>query len=152
MPGDPEIWEVSDDSSTSGTDTENDSLPTVDGSRSNFNVAFVETKPKGVVLDNGRVGGYQEDQFKKLKTNLRNHFDDISIGTSFFHQGVLPNAPNPGISIHGYGTIGFPLTEHDYERMKAASSLGSNESTGNTLTPSHVYTIPGNKISIRNPV
>lgn len=85
MPGDPEIWEVSDDSSTSGTETESDSLPTVDGSRRNFNVAFVGTKPKRVVLDNGRVGGYQEDQFKKLKTNLRNHFDDISIGTSFFH-------------------------------------------------------------------
>ncbi|TGO37092.1 hypothetical protein BHYA_0106g00250 [Botrytis hyacinthi] len=136
MPGDPEIWEVSDDSSTSGTDTENDSLPTFDGSRSNLNAPSVKT---------------QEDAFVKLKTNLRDHFDYSSIGTSFFHHGILPNAPNPGVSVHGYGTIGFPLTEHDFERIMAASDSESGEFSENALTPSHVYTIPGNKISTRNP-
>ncbi|TGO25799.1 hypothetical protein BPAE_0072g00190 [Botrytis paeoniae] len=136
MPGDPEIWEVSDDSSTSGTDTENDSPPTVDRSRSNLNAPFVKT---------------QEDAFVKLKTNLRKHFDNLSIGTSFSHQGILPNAPNPGILIHGCGTIGFPLTEHDFEKIMAASGLESGESSGDTLTSSNIYTIPGNKISTRNP-
>ncbi|TGO57191.1 hypothetical protein BCON_0068g00220 [Botryotinia convoluta] len=33
----------------------------------------------------------------------------------------------------------------------AASDLKSGESSRDTLTPSHVYTIPGNKISTRNP-
>ncbi|KAF7913348.1 uncharacterized protein EAE98_011573 [Botrytis deweyae] len=136
MPGDPEIWEVSDDSSTSGTDTENDSPPTVDRSCSSLNAPFVTT---------------QEDAFVKLKTNLRDHFDNISIGTTFSHQGILPNAPNPGIFLHDYGTIGFPLTEHDFERIMAASDSESGEISGDTLTPSHVYTIPGNKIATRNP-
>ncbi|KAF7896653.1 uncharacterized protein EAF01_009056 [Botrytis porri] len=136
MPGGPEIWEVSDDSSTSGTDTENDSPPAVDRSRSNFNAPSVRT---------------QEDAFVKLKTNLRKHFDNLGIGTSFSHKGILPNAPNPGISIHGYGTIGFPLTEHDFEKIMAASGSESGESFGDILTPSNVYTIPGNKISTRNP-
>ncbi|THV47111.1 hypothetical protein BGAL_0334g00080 [Botrytis galanthina] len=136
MPGDPEIWEVSDDSSTSGTDTENDSPPTMDRSRSSLNAPFVTT---------------QEDAFMKLKTNLRDHFDNISIGTAFSHQGILPNAPNPGIFLHGYGTIGFPLTEHDFERIMAASDLESGDSSGDTLTPSHVYTVPGDKIAMKNP-
>ncbi|KAF5867807.1 uncharacterized protein Bfra_007005 [Botrytis fragariae] len=136
MPGDPEIWEVSDDSSTSGTDTENDSFHSFDRPRSNLNAPSVKT---------------QEDAFVKLKTNLRGHFDNIGIGTSFSHQGIFPNAPNPGIFLHGYGTIGFPLTEHDFERIMAASDLKSGESPGDTITPSHVYTIPGNKISTRNP-
>ncbi|TGO13692.1 hypothetical protein BTUL_0065g00500 [Botrytis tulipae] len=136
MPGDPEIWEVSDDSSTSGTDTENDSPPTVDRSRSSLNAPSVKT---------------QQDAFVKLKTNLRDHFDNIGIGTTFFHQGILPNAPNPGIFLHDYGTIGFPLTEHDFERIIAASDSGAGESSEDTLTPSHGYIIPGNKISLRNP-
>ncbi|TGO63050.1 hypothetical protein BOTNAR_0105g00100 [Botryotinia narcissicola] len=151
MPGDPEIWEVSDDSSASVTDTENDSLPTVDRPRGNLSAALVKTQPGVVVLDDDRVGEYQEDAFLKLKTNLREHFDYSSLGTSFFHQGILPRAPNPGVSIHGYGTIGFPLTEHDFEKIMAASGLESGEFFENTPTPSHVYTIPGNKISTRNP-
>jgi hypothetical protein len=58
-----------------------------------------------------------------IKLELREIFDNIrdhSTGT-FATSGVLYNAPNPGLFVHGLGTIGLPLTKGDAFELSKAS-------------------------------
>jgi hypothetical protein len=41
----------------------------------------------------------------------------------FAHHNILKDAPNPGLFIRGFGTIGFPLREIDIQTIMEASRL-----------------------------
>jgi hypothetical protein len=58
-----------------------------------------------------------------LKLELCKIFDNISdhsTGT-FATSGILRNAPNPGLFVHGLGTIGLPLTKGAAFELSKAS-------------------------------
>lgn len=58
-----------------------------------------------------------------IKLELCEIFDNIrdhSTGT-FATSGILYNAPNPGLVVHGLGTVGLPLTKGDAFELSKAS-------------------------------
>jgi hypothetical protein len=58
-----------------------------------------------------------------IKLELCKIFDNISdhsTGT-FATSGILYNAPNPGLFVHGLGTVGLPLTKGDAFELSKAS-------------------------------
>lgn len=151
MPVDPELWEISDDSSESGIELENDRLPTIDRLSNNSVPTFAEAGLNQTGLGDKIRTDDVEDAFEWLKAGLRDHFDRIDCGVEFSHQGILPNAPNPGLFIEGYGTVGFPLTEHDFGRIVAASHSASSEHPVDTVPSHYVYRIPGDRVRAKNP-
>jgi len=58
-----------------------------------------------------------------IKLGLCEIFDNISehsTGT-FATSGILHNAPNPGLFVHGVGIVGLPLTKGDAFELSKAS-------------------------------
>ena len=58
-----------------------------------------------------------------IKLELCEIFDNISdrsTGT-FATSGILHNAPNPGLFVHGLGIVGLPLTKGDAFELSKAS-------------------------------
>jgi hypothetical protein len=58
-----------------------------------------------------------------IKLELCKTFDNIgdhSTGT-FATSGILHNAPNPGLFVHGLGTVGLPLTKGGASELSKAS-------------------------------
>ncbi|KAL8659983.1 MAG: hypothetical protein Q9226_000146 [Calogaya cf. arnoldii] len=51
-----------------------------------------------------------------VKNDLRNYLDVIG-GGRFATSGLLPNASNPGLFVHGVGKVGLPLSERDAEAL-----------------------------------
>jgi len=71
------------------------------------------------------------------------------VGT-FATTDIFSNAPNPGISIAGLGTIGLPLSKLDALRLIA---FAEEYTTSPTITDTHdrsAWDIEGSKVKLRN--
>jgi hypothetical protein len=63
---------------------------------------------------------------------------------AFAHFDELENGPNPGLSIKGFGFIGFPLADHDIRSIIAASGQ-------ERLKYQTVWEVSGDLLDLRNP-
>lgn len=58
----------------------------------------------------------------EIKNQLRDHFRNITEKNPLACHEPLKDAPNPGLTIDGFGDISFPLSNTDIGRIKIASN------------------------------
>ena len=91
-----------------------------------------------------------------IKLKLCEIFDNInnhSTGT-FATSGVLHNAPNPGLFVHGLGTVGLPLTKGNaFELSKAShqAPFGQGSKTIVDTSIRNTLELDAAAIELRNP-
>jgi hypothetical protein len=158
MASEPEVWEISDDSSESGTQEDVDSEPEVqDSDDDDQNEESVEIEARNDIIDADEEtdSDTEEHPPDDLKTDLRDYLESLEIGGQFAHHGSIIAAPNPGLSLIDHGTVGFPLCQYDFDKIIAASgdikhAAGSTDSVALTL-PKQFWSVPESRFRLTNP-
>lgn len=57
-----------------------------------------------------------------IKEELLDRLNAAENAGSFAHYEVVNDPPNTGLFIHGFGMTNLPFSEHDVEKVIAASS------------------------------
>ncbi|KAF9044406.1 hypothetical protein BJ165DRAFT_198051 [Panaeolus papilionaceus] len=79
---------------------------------------------------------------------------DLAFSGNFFHRSTEANAPNPGLSISGLGSIGLPLSERDAKAIvsqAAQAPFGKGLKTVVDTTVRDTWEIDPASISFTNP-
>lgn len=112
------------------------------------------------IVDEGEV--QQEARIdiedKSISNDTRAALYDIfeSLERPLACHDILPNAPNPGLTIKGFGTIGFPLSERDVTVIVAAS-IQKNSVSGLAQEPGaqsaggNAWRVPAELLRLDNP-
>jgi hypothetical protein len=91
----------------------------------------------------------------ELRSHVLDHLENIKPTRKYAIHEIPKNMPNPHLLIQGFGSIGFPSSEHDINKIKAVNVQQSTceEDTPNSSLPSSrkVWEIPGNLWTARNP-
>jgi hypothetical protein len=166
MTTEPEVWEISDDSSEPGTeedhsevlDGDRDSEPEVQDSNDddqNEEIVEIEARNNIIDVDDDTDSDTEIRSTDDLKTDLRDYLESLEIGGQFAHHGPIIAAPNPGLSLIDHGTVGFPLCQYDFDKIIAASSdiehaSDSTDSVALTL-PKQCWSVPESRFRLANP-
>jgi hypothetical protein len=166
MTTEPEVWEISDDSSEPGTeedhsevlDGDRDSEPEVqDSNDDDQNEEIVETEARNNIIDVDEEIDPDTRDYPPhaLKVDLCDYLDTLEIGGKVAHHGPITAAPNPGLFLIDHGTVGFPLCQHDFDKIIAASSSIEHpaDSTRNVALglPKQYWTVPESRVRLTNP-
>jgi hypothetical protein len=112
---------------------------------------------------NSNVGGADSDEEEdhiipadQIKPRLCECLDNAASTSadSFAYYEGLKNAPNPALTIRDHGSISFPLSDQDIEKIITASVLSRTQvkmKEGKQAATRGVWEIPGSRIELRNP-
>ncbi|KUJ07147.1 uncharacterized protein LY89DRAFT_369158 [Mollisia scopiformis] len=94
----------------------------------------------------------------EIKRRLGLHFNKVTQEMPIACNQELKDAPNPFLSITGFGKVGFPLGPEDINRIKAASGQSDSESLQDAINvdlaapgPHRSWEVPGTLWEARNP-
>jgi hypothetical protein len=91
----------------------------------------------------------------ELRSHVLGHLENVKPTRKYAIHEIWVDAPNPHLLIQGLGSIGFPLSEHDINKIKAANvqQVTTEHQTPNSSLPSSrkVWEIPGNLWIANNP-
>lgn len=82
------------------------------------------------------------------------HYLKVIGGGRFATSGVLPNATNPGLFVHGVGKIGLPLSDRDAEALAIAANrapFGKGSETFVDPAVRNTWELNPIQFEIRNP-